>query len=147
MKKIGFFILFFLSFSAQSQDVGALIHYQKKCQSCLMIASEKFDSKKFTIYVPDSIYSGGNITIKIIDQAKFKVRKAKFEFDNKEITRAQFYVKGKNNIAAFDEWLALKIATQPQLGDNIFLVMDNNRTIIYADNRRKNKIAVVMRTQ
>ncbi len=121
------------------------MHYQKKCNSCLCIAGEKYDSGKFNIFVPDSIYSGGNISVKKVNQLNFEVKKMSVVIDtNNYIKQVQFYVSGKKNIAAFDQWISTQISPQLDLGQNIFLLRKENQTLFYASNRRKHKIAVTI---
>lgn len=142
MKKLIFILFAFFIQNVIAQNKGMLVHYQRNCNDCLSLAGESFQPKKFTIYVPDSVYSNGQISIKKIIQSDFRVNRANFMFDSLGISLSTFYIKGKKNIQAYDAWVQQKLKAQPELGTNIYLFIETNELIVYAENRKKRKIAV-----
>ena len=88
-----FFLLFFaVQFSFAQDDVG-IQHYQRKLErKDYILPFEDYASKDYLIYIPDSIYTQGVITIKKLNVLGTK-SKAKFFFNKRQYTKVVYYVK------------------------------------------------------
>lgn len=133
-------LLLFFAFSFQAQEKGSLMHYQKKCTECLALAGETFSSKNFFIVVSDSVYSGGQITVKQLNQTTFTAKKALLLFGSNSYSKTQFFIKGKKNIAAYEKWAATKIKADPNGNSSLRIV--NETPIYYNAVRKGNKLFV-----
>lgn len=88
-----FFISFiFTSISSYSQE-SRIIHYQKKCElQTLVMPCSDYNSNMYTISFPDSIYTGGQITIKKLKREGEKF-KAQFYFSENQYTKAVYTIR------------------------------------------------------
>ena len=90
-----FFIAFlFLGFASigLSQQVS-MNHYQRKCEVfSLIVPSQSYNSRVFSIPFPDTLYSAGNVSIKKLQMNKIKAE-GKFMFKNNVYTRVEYSFK------------------------------------------------------
>jgi len=90
-------IVFCASTIAQENDEVLIRHYQQKLElGDFILKNDSFLSNVYPIPLPDSIYSGGNITVK-----KLKVGDSKFEvlltFKNKKYTSITYIPKNNKS--------------------------------------------------
>jgi hypothetical protein len=130
---------FFTSFSF-AQEKGSLMHFQKKCTDCLSLAGEDYNSKNFFIIVSDSVYSGGQITVKKATVSSFKAKKVMLIFGANSYTKTQFIVKGKRDIAAYELWAKDKIKPDPNGNSSLKII--NDKTVLYSAVKKGSKLYV-----
>jgi hypothetical protein len=134
---IFFTIYALLSFA---QEKGSLMHYQKKCTDCLSLAGENYNSKNFFIIVSDSVYSGGQITIKKAEQKSFTAKKVRLVFGANSYSLSQFFITGKKNIAAYELWVQSKIKPDPNGNSSLKII--NDKTVLYSAVKKGSKLYV-----
>jgi hypothetical protein len=90
-----FFLLFFSPFFSFSQEVR-IKHYERKLSlEKLILPNDTFNSNVYNLFIPDSIYTAGKITIKSL-----KIKGAKyfsnFYFNDNRYSKTEYIVKTKN---------------------------------------------------
>lgn len=111
MKKLGLFLIFLTTQTFLfSQEKGTLRHFQKKCDQCVVLPGSKFDDTKFSIFVPNTVYSGGVVTVKKTSIGQSKIKKMLVQFNDEQITQLTFVAKGKKNIAEIDLYFKSQFA-------------------------------------
>lgn len=92
---MAFFIIVSISFSGVAQE-ASIVHYQRKEKlQQVILPNDTFRSNEFTILVPDSIYSAGKITIKILSLNNIKLT-AEFNFSQNKFTSVEYIIKKKH---------------------------------------------------
>lgn len=99
----------FISFSAQSQEIG-IKHYQRKIDTFdFVFPTEPFSPKGLLIVLPDSLYSFGDIQIKKANFPFFSAKNCSIQFESDTVKTVQFSIAGKKNIARYTAFLKSRI--------------------------------------
>ncbi len=137
MKSLVLFTFLFNISIAFGQNPNALMHYQKTCKECLLLPGEAYRSNLFIIPVPDSVYSGGRVTVKKIAEKTFSASKVSLMFNATSITTSTFYIKGKKNILNFENWAKTKITKSADGNSSIYVI--NGQQVYYTLVKKKRK--------
>jgi hypothetical protein len=104
-------LFFFINSSLLSQQDGRVLHYISKCKSCeIPIPGAQFDKVGLSLFLPDSLYSSGDISVKKIIKDSFRLKRVKYSFEKNIITYVFFTLPNEKQLINFLE-LDTKLAS------------------------------------
>ncbi len=129
---VSFFILLVFSSFSFAQNDAELRHFQKKLHAeQLVLPHDNYDSKVYLIYIPDSVYTKGEIIIKKMKAQGFRA-KATFFFEKGQYYRVEYNIKKKH----------LEFFMQCLENDNRYLALSNNWVLDKQGVGKRSKIIV-----
>lgn|GEM_PF-2982586 len=85
-----------------SQQEGRVLHYISKCKTCeVPIPGVQFDKVGLSLYLPDSLYNSGDISVKKIIKDNCRFKRVKYSFEKNSITNVFFTVCSDKQLINF----------------------------------------------